>query len=157
MEWINVTKELPPPRKRVLVTDGEVVCIAWITEQNGNWGDFGLTDDEVFGVVIGWCELPSAKMPIETPKVLRSRGYFIDETLFAISLMLNMDYDELTNLYWDSAMAAIEAEDEKQYPKIFDEFDEIKKDVLYFRKTRNYVLKYLTEEQYNKIVDKFNS
>lgn len=57
--WIYCKDRLPEVRKRVLVTDGNIVCIAWRNWRNGLWEGHVTIDDEYLGEIIGWQDLPA--------------------------------------------------------------------------------------------------
>ena len=57
--WRDVRKEIPSPRKRVIVTDGNTVTMAWISATiKGTWEGWTILDNEYFGEAIAWRELP---------------------------------------------------------------------------------------------------
>lgn len=59
-QWIPV--ETPPPiRKRVLVKDGKIVCIAWINIPQRGFEGWVTIDNEYLETITGWKELPSAE------------------------------------------------------------------------------------------------
>lgn len=57
--WIYCNDRLPDVRKRVLVTDGVIACIAWRNWRNGHWEGHTTIDNEYLGEIIGWQELPA--------------------------------------------------------------------------------------------------
>ena len=57
--WRDVRKALPSPRQRVIVTDGTIVTMAWISAKvKDRWEGWTILDNEYFGEVVAWRELP---------------------------------------------------------------------------------------------------
>lgn len=64
MNWINAADNLPALRKRVLVTDGQLVSIAWINDYRKGWEGWVTLDTEYLDTITMWSELP---IPPSTP------------------------------------------------------------------------------------------
>lgn len=57
--WRDVAIEIPKPRQRVLVTDGNIVCIAWISPTvKDTWTGWTTIDDEDMNDIKAWRLLP---------------------------------------------------------------------------------------------------
>lgn len=58
--WIRCSEKLPPLRKRVIVTDGVISTIGWISDYRRGWEGWVVLDDEYLNDIIAWQEFPPA-------------------------------------------------------------------------------------------------
>lgn len=57
--WIKCSDALPPLRCRVLITDGNITTMAWISDYRKGWEGWVLLGLEYLGDVIAWQHLPT--------------------------------------------------------------------------------------------------
>jgi hypothetical protein len=61
--WTIVTENtMPPLRNRVLVTDGDIVCIAWVNSYKKGFEGWKTIDNEYLNDIIAWKDLPTVKV-----------------------------------------------------------------------------------------------
>ena len=58
--WIRCTEALPPLRKRVIVTDGVISTIGWISDYRKGWEGWVVLDEEYLNDIVAWMEFPPA-------------------------------------------------------------------------------------------------
>jgi len=58
--WIRCTETLPPLRKRVIVTDGVISTIGWISNYRKGWEGWVTLDNEYLNDIVAWQEFPPA-------------------------------------------------------------------------------------------------
>lgn len=58
--WIRCTETLPPLRKRVIVTDGVISTIGWISDYRKGWEGWVILDNEYLNDIVAWQEFPPA-------------------------------------------------------------------------------------------------
>lgn len=56
--WIRCSERLPALRKRVIVTDGVISTIGWISDYKKGWEGWIVLDNEYLNDIVAWREFP---------------------------------------------------------------------------------------------------